>query len=121
METKKCSECKQDLPVEENFYLRKKSIPGWYQNKCKNCKKDTDGRYAKSRTRRLKRFFSGEILLSDAMNLLKIKGDIETTSVDTIKIAYKERALENHPDKGGSEEKMKLINIAYKMLIDYTS
>ena len=37
---------------------------------------------------------------------------------DDIKKAYRKKALENHPDKGGSEENFKKINFAYSILSD---
>ena len=42
----------------------------------------------------------------------------KSASADEIKKAFRRAAIENHPDKGGSEEKFKEINEAYEVLKD---
>lgn len=37
-------------------------------------------------------------------------------SVSSLKAAYREAALKYHPDRGGSLEQMKLVNLAYEVL-----
>jgi curved DNA-binding protein CbpA len=37
-------------------------------------------------------------------------------SSEKIKLKYRQLALKYHPDRGGDEEKMKLINMAYNIL-----
>lgn len=39
------------------------------------------------------------------------------SSVQDIKKSYRSMALKYHPDRGGSEEKMKIINEMYELLI----
>lgn len=117
IETKRCSECCRTLPVKENFYLRKKTTPGWYQNKCIECKKDTDTRYTKAFLRKQKRMKSLQLLIGDALYILHLGKKIENISLEMLKARYKELAFENHPDRGGSEEKMIQINAAYNMLL----
>lgn len=48
----------------------------------------------------------------------KILGIEKNASLDEIKSAYKEKAKLHHPDKGGNDEEMKRINIAYDILSD---
>jgi molecular chaperone DnaJ len=42
----------------------------------------------------------------------------KSASADEIKKAFRRAAIENHPDKGGNEEKFKEINEAYEVLKD---
>ena len=39
------------------------------------------------------------------------------SSLEEIKRAYRKLALRFHPDRGGNEEKMKAVNLAYEYLI----
>ena len=50
------------------------------------------------------------------MNPYKILGVDKNASQDEIKKAFRKKALEHHPDKGGNEEKFKQINEAYSMI-----
>ena len=52
------------------------------------------------------------------MNPYNILGVNKNASQDEIKKAFRKKALEYHPDKGGSEEKFKQINEAYSMISD---
>ena len=52
------------------------------------------------------------------MNPYKILGVNKNASQDEIKNAFRKKALEHHPDKGGNEEKFKQINEAYSMISD---
>lgn len=52
------------------------------------------------------------------MNPYEILGVDKDTSVENIKVKYRQLASENHPDKGGDAEKFKLISLAYQILID---
>lgn len=56
-------------------------------------------------------------------SLLKILGieNVDNVTLSDIKRAYKRRALEFHPDKGGDEEKFKELNNAYNRLIEKPS
>ncbi|MFN3407243.1 MAG: J domain-containing protein [Caldimicrobium sp.] len=54
--------------------------------------------------------------LEQARKLLKLP---RITTRKEIVERYHELAKEFHPDKGGSEEKMKALNEAYKLLIEY--
>ena len=47
--------------------------------------------------------------------LLGVRGD--ATELD-LKKAYRKAAIRNHPDKGGDEEKFKMIGEAYRVLRD---
>ena len=47
--------------------------------------------------------------------LLGVRGD--ATELD-LKKAYRKAAIRNHPDKGGDEEKFKMIGEAYRVLSD---
>ena len=49
-------------------------------------------------------------------NLYKILGLPKFASTDEIKKAYRKLAMECHPDRGGDEERMKKINVAYQIL-----
>lgn len=49
-------------------------------------------------------------------NFYDILGVSETASQDEIKKAYKKLAIENHPDSGGDQDKMKEINEAWDSL-----
>jgi len=44
----------------------------------------------------------------------KILGVDRTDDQETVKRAYKKASNDAHPDKGGSEDKMTLINVAYE-------
>jgi DnaJ-class molecular chaperone len=48
----------------------------------------------------------------------KVLGVKETASSDEIKAAYRKKAMDNHPDRGGTEDKIKEINEAYDTLKD---
>jgi hypothetical protein len=49
----------------------------------------------------------------------KILDLLDEATMDEIKAAYKEKAKECHPDKNGSDEKMKEINEAYRLILQY--
>ena len=51
-------------------------------------------------------------------NFYDILGVMETSSQDEIKRAYRKKAVESHPDKGGDEEIFKKISEAYDTLGD---
>lgn len=51
-------------------------------------------------------------------NYYNILGVSETASQDEIKKAYRKLAKDNHPDKGGDEDKFKRISVAYDVLGD---
>ena len=42
----------------------------------------------------------------------------ETADASDIRRAYKKRALQTHPDKGGDEEEFKRVGAAYAVLSD---
>ena len=50
-------------------------------------------------------------------NFYKILGLADFASVEEIKKAYRSLALQHHPDRGGSVEKMQQLNEAYDYLI----
>ena len=52
------------------------------------------------------------------MNPYEILEVDKNTSLEDIKIKYKQLANKYHPDKGGDAEKFKLINLAYNILMD---
>jgi hypothetical protein len=54
--------------------------------------------------------------ISDAANILNITGEL-TKAI--IKKAYKRAAAKYHPDRGGNEDTMKMINAAYEQLENY--
>lgn len=130
MDTKRCSECGRMLPV-GYFYLRRKDIPGWYQNKCKVCKKLTDGIYRKTKAQKRKEvedrvrkaiadetYFSvGIKLLSGAeKSALKTLGLTDSANADDVKRAFKVMARTTHPDAGGKQEDFIKIKEAYELL-----
>lgn len=51
-------------------------------------------------------------------NYYEILGVNETATQEEIKKAYRKKAVEHHPDKGGDEEKFKKISEAYDILGD---
>ncbi|MBW7954519.1 DnaJ domain-containing protein [Candidatus Gracilibacteria bacterium] len=51
-------------------------------------------------------------------NYYDILGISKTSSEDEIKKAYRKKAMEYHPDRGGDESKFKEINEAYSVLSD---
>ena len=51
-------------------------------------------------------------------NLYDILGVTSSVTQEELKKVYRKLALKNHPDKGGSEEKFKLISSAYATLSD---
>lgn len=53
-------------------------------------------------------------------NFYQVLGVSETASQDEIKKAYRKKAVESHPDKGGDEEVFKKISEAYDVLGDET-
>lgn len=56
--------------------------------------------------------------LSQSKDYYKVLGVKRSDSLATIKKAYRKMARENHPDKGGSQEKMAQINEAWGVLGD---
>lgn len=56
--------------------------------------------------------------MSKNYELYSILGIQKNASGEEIKKAYRKKALENHPDKGGNEENFKKINFAYSILSD---
>lgn len=50
------------------------------------------------------------------MNYYQILGVPRNADTSTLKTAYRKRALESHPDRGGSHEKMLLVNEAWEIL-----
>src|SRR5262245_13074056 len=54
-------------------------------------------------------------------NYYEVLGVPEDASADDIVRGYRNRARELHPDRGGSEEAMKLLNHAYDILGDETA
>jgi len=55
-----------------------------------------------------------------AKDLYKILGVEKGASKDEIKKAFRKKAHEHHPDKGGDEAKFKEVNSAYQVLSDET-
>ena len=52
------------------------------------------------------------------MNYYSILGIDKTANIKAIKKAYHKKAMKEHPDKGGNEEKFKKIARAYEILSD---
>lgn len=52
------------------------------------------------------------------MNPYEILDVDKNASIEEIKTKYRQLASENHPDKGGNNEKFALINLAYDILTD---
>lgn len=52
------------------------------------------------------------------INLYDVLGIKEDATDEEIKAAYKKRAKEAHPDKGGSDEEMTQVTFAYEVLSD---
>ena len=50
--------------------------------------------------------------------LLGISNDEYTPDRRTVKKAYRRKALQTHPDRGGNPEKFKIINNAYRTIVD---
>lgn len=50
----------------------------------------------------------------EALEILKPEG----TSLESLKAAFRKMAFIHHPDKGGSLDMMKLINLAYEYLLE---
>lgn len=53
---------------------------------------------------------------SKAKDYYKVLGVSRDADIKTIKKAYRQKARDAHPDKGGTEEKMAVINEAYEVL-----
>lgn len=65
----------------------------------------------------MKAAFAGFKALPEQTNATAWYGILEVTlkaSEDQIKEAYRKKAMETHPDKGGNSEKFNLIQIAYQ-------
>lgn len=48
----------------------------------------------------------------------QVLGLPKTTTIDTLKKTYKQLALKNHPDRGGSEVLFKLIELSYRKILE---
>lgn len=59
-----------------------------------------------------------KLKLSKSKDYYKVLGVSKTADDKTIKKAYRQKAREHHPDKGGSPEKMAEINEAFDVLKD---
>jgi len=49
----------------------------------------------------------------------RILGLPQEAAMDQIKAAYRAKARECHPDKGGENEEMRQINDAYQLILQY--
>lgn len=56
-------------------------------------------------------------LITNDLNYYEILGIDNYASIDDINKAYRKKALECHPDRGGTTESMQLINEAYEYLL----
>ncbi len=56
--------------------------------------------------------------LKNGKDYYQVLGADETTSLRDLERLYKRLASQHHPDRGGSEEKMKTLNEAYRVLKD---
>ena len=65
----------------------------------------------------LKRIVAYNMSVEDSLLILGLDESV-LGDIDAIKKAYRKAALQNHPDKGGNQEQMKKINIAYKRLLN---
>jgi formylglycine-generating enzyme required for sulfatase activity len=58
--------------------------------------------------------------MNNQTNYYQLLGIPPNANIDTIKKAYREKALRYHPDRGGTHEQMVLINEAWAILSDPT-
>jgi curved DNA-binding protein CbpA len=65
----------------------------------------------------LNRIVAYNMSVEDSLNILGLDESV-IGNAEEIKKAYRKAALLNHPDKGGNQEQMKKINIAYKRLLN---
>jgi curved DNA-binding protein CbpA len=57
-------------------------------------------------------------MASDNTDPFRVLGIKPGASAADIKAAYRRRAAAVHPDKGGTHEQMRDVNVAYQMLCD---
>ena len=60
-----------------------------------------------------KLLIESKLTIKDALSILDLA---DGYSEDELKSAYKKKAKEHHPDKGGSVELMQKVNLSYEML-----